>query len=356
MTVATQSIYRVYHQPLWGRTDLALRRALIGASLVGAVVLLAIFIAPAPAPEPTTLEEMPERFARLILEKPQPAESAPAAQVQARSEVIEAVAQPEPEVAQPAPQPRRAPVPRTEPRRRAERPVVAKDTGTEGRERAKEEVVANLSEVSKSLDQALDGIAQALPAAQKSADADAQAAPNRRRGRERRAMRSGRSSEQLTKVADSSDLATADLSGSTIVAQGVAIASIDAVTSPGGASGAGGAAGATGGSGSSRAGYSSDGELRSNESLLAVVRRYAPGIQFCYENELKKNPGLRGKLVISLTVLASGEVSEAKVVEDGLGSAAVTRCVLAQIHDWRFPAIERGMTTFKTPFVFTPPE
>jgi TonB family protein len=97
-------------------------------------------------------------------------------------------------------------------------------------------------------------------------------------------------------------------------------------------------------------------ESRSNESLLSVVRRYAPGIRFCYDNELKKNPNLRGKLVISITVLASGQVSEAFVVEDSLRSPAVTQCVLSQIRGWQLPAIPHGVITFKTPFVFTPPK
>ena len=44
------------------------------------------------------------------------------------------------------------------------------------------------------------------------------------------------------------------------------------------------------------------------------------------------------------------------IVEDSLGSPAVTDCVLAQMRGWKFPAIEQGVVTFKTPFVFTPPE
>jgi TonB family protein len=89
---------------------------------------------------------------------------------------------------------------------------------------------------------------------------------------------------------------------------------------------------------------------------LNVVRRYAPGIQFCYDNELRKNPGLRGKLVVSLTVLANGTVSEAIVVQNTLRSTAVTECVMSQIRGWQFPTIPHGNSSFKTPFVFTPPE
>jgi len=110
------------------------------------------------------------------------------------------------------------------------------------------------------------------------------------------------------------------------------------------------------GSGGTGSGVGSGSEGRSNASLLAVVRRYAPGIQFCYENELKRNPGLRGKLVFSLTVDAAGRVTEVVVVEDALGAGPVLTCALAQIRDWVFPAVEGGLTTFRAPFVFTPPQ
>ena len=87
-----------------------------------------------------------------------------------------------------------------------------------------------------------------------------------------------------------------------------------------------------------------------------MVRRYAPGIQFCFENELKKNPGLRGKLIVSLTVEPGGRVSAVSMVEDSLRSSAVTGCVLAQMQSWKFPAIDAGTGTSNAPFVFTPPD
>lgn len=59
---------------------------------------------------------------------------------------------------------------------------------------------------------------------------------------------------------------------------------------------------------------------------------------------------------MSLTVLANGSVSEAVVVQDDLRSGSIVDCVLAQINTWKFPPIEQGVVSFKTPFVFTPPE
>ena len=88
---------------------------------------------------------------------------------------------------------------------------------------------------------------------------------------------------------------------------------------------------------------------------MAVVQKYAAGIQFCYGNELKRHEGLKGKLVVALTVSASGEVTDCEVIQNTLGVPAMSSCALSQIRDWKFPAIPTGVTTFQVPFVFTPP-
>jgi len=102
-------------------------------------------------------------------------------------------------------------------------------------------------------------------------------------------------------------------------------------------------------------GPSAPGVYRSNASLLAVIQRYSAGIQYCYGNELKRDPTLRGKLVVAITVAASGEVLEATVVQNTVGSDRLASCALSQIREWRFPAIPQGVTAFQAPFVFTPP-
>ena len=119
-------------------------------------------------------------------------------------------------------------------------------------------------------------------------------------------------------------------------------------------SGTGGGTGPGSGGGGKRGAYA-PGVYRSNASLLAVIQRYAAGIQYCYGNELKRQEGLSGKLVVALTVAASGEVLEATVVENTLGSSRLAACALSQIREWRFPPIEYGVTAFQAPFVFTPP-
>ncbi len=340
MSAAVNVLAR-YEQPLIGRIEGALRNCLLGAGALGVVALLVILLAPAMPEREVSLEEMPERYARLILEKPAPVAAPPTATPAARIE-LPAVVPDEPEAAPAAAKPKALPEP-VPARRAAAKPKVAPDQGVQGRQRAQKEVTGNLTQVTASLDKALDQLTQALPTAG-TADGSADQAPAERR---RRGTRSGRGSGQLAAVDGVADVQAADVGGSTLSAGAVVIAGIADIDF----GGSGGAGSGGNGSGGGAAGPSG----RSNDSLLAVVRRYAPGIQFCYENELKRDPGLRGKLTVSLTVAADGRVTDVAVVEDTLGAPAVVGCALEQMRGWVFPVIESGTSTFKAPFVFTPP-
>ncbi len=94
---------------------------------------------------------------------------------------------------------------------------------------------------------------------------------------------------------------------------------------------------------------------RDSHSLMQVVERYKAGVKFCYDNTLKRTPGLAGKLTLQMDIAPSGEVHGLVVVHDGLGDASLQRCILTQVGSWRFPAIEAGTVRFTLPLVFSPP-
>lgn len=327
-----------YRQPFWGELDRTLRNCFRGAATLGVIVLVAVFVVPKPAVEDLQLDEVPERFARLIVEQPEP--PAPVVQPDEKVAVMDA-----PKVEEPAKVDLPEPPARTERRTRKRttpRPVDP-EAGARGREVATAQVTANLEEVQGSLDKALENLSATLPAATEGSSSE-----GTKRKRPRR-VRGGKDRSELGAVAGVQTTGSGDVGGTALSSNGISIAAIDDLGGDGVGDGDG--IGTVGGGG-----IGGNGEFRSNASLLAVVRRYAAGIQFCYDNQLKKQPGLQGKLVVALTVLADGTVSEAVIVQDKLGSGAVSDCVLAQINAWKFPPIEQGTVRFKTPFVFTPPQ
>lgn len=141
---------------------------------------------------------------------------------------------------------------------------------------------------------------------------------------------------------------TADTGDSSVGVDLVALGGVGALD--GESNGAGGGSGSIDGTGAA------PGVYRSTASLSAIIRKYAAGIQYCYENELKHDPGLEGKMVVVISVAADGRVVEVSIASDGVGSPGVRECVLAQIRGWKFPPIAEGTTSFQVPFVFTPPK
>jgi TonB family protein len=224
-----------------------------------------------------------------------------------------------------------------EPRRTVE-PPLAPDAGKLGQQRA-EAATARLASATSRIDRTLMGLTASLEKGRNGLP----------EGRARRDLHvdGGRSEGDLGSYrGTASSGGTTDLSGSRVGTTGVAIGTIAAPSGdPGGAAAADPADGAG----------AAPGLYRSNASLLAVIQRYAAGIQYCYENELRRSPKLAGKLVVMITVAASGEVTDVHVVQDGLGSSKLSNCALSQIREWRFPQVPKGTTTFQTPFVFTPP-
>lgn len=327
-----------YRRAMWDERDELFLRCLTIASAVGIVALLILMVMPKPVRQAITMEQVSPRMARLILEPPKPVPVA-APKVRPAGEVVQAETTPKAETPQPMP---------VRPRR-ASSPTLQGDAGRLGRERASREV-ASLAATSASLNQALDGLSASLGAAAGPGTGSGPARPGRTRG-----VRAARGAEALGGGAGglAGGGSGVDLGGSIVAGSSIAIGSLD-----GGMGGGGGGIGegtGTGGGSGGGAG-AAPGVYRSNASLLAVIQRYAAGIQYCYGNELKREPTLRGKLIVAMTVSASGEVTEATVVQNSTGSARLSQCALSQIRDWRFPAIAQGITTFQAPFVFTPPQ
>jgi TonB family protein len=349
-----------YRISVWGEPDPRWRKCTAFAAVLGAITVVGVWVVPLRTVEITSIDQVPERLAKLILEEPAPPKAAPKPKADVRVE-----APPEPKaVAAPAPAP--APVAKPKPapveqatqstRRAAAPPKVAENRGQVGREQAQRQVREQLASVETQVSAVVADVTSSLAAA-----STASGAPRPSESARRRRTRAGREASQLASAAPAMPTAGPAGTSSRIEGTSIAIESIGFGAVGGGTGGgtAGGVAGGVPGSTGSRAGAGAPGErsqVRSDAQLLAVVRKYAPGIQFCYDNELKKSPGLGGKLVVSITVTSSGGVTDAKILQDSVRSPGLAQCALAKIETWKFPQVGEGVVTFQAPFVFTPPE
>jgi len=86
--------------------------------------------------------------------------------------------------------------------------------------------------------------------------------------------------------------------------------------------------------GDGRAGSGSVTGSRDIGQVSAVVYAHSQAIQYCYERELKRNPDLKGKVVVRFTILPKGTVANATILSSTLGNENVERCILSRISRW----------------------
>lgn len=94
---------------------------------------------------------------------------------------------------------------------------------------------------------------------------------------------------------------------------------------------------------------------RSYEGVAGVVLQHNRSIQYCYERELKRNPLLKGKLVIRFTITPEGMVKNVEIVSSTLDNRNVEQCVGSRIRRWNdFGVIDSsyGDTTIRQVYAF----
>ena len=71
--------------------------------------------------------------------------------------------------------------------------------------------------------------------------------------------------------------------------------------------------------------------------LRSTVRRYGAQVQSCYEQRLKENPNIEGRLAIEV-VVGAGRVSGVSIDQNTTGDSGLEACVIGKVKRWRFPA------------------
>lgn len=89
------------------------------------------------------------------------------------------------------------------------------------------------------------------------------------------------------------------------------------------------------------------------EETRKVFKHSMPKVKSCYENGLKLNPKLAGKVVTQFKIDALGKVRETSIVSSTLHDPAVEGCILKQLSQQQFPKPPDGTNTvIEFPFVF----
>jgi outer membrane biosynthesis protein TonB len=88
--------------------------------------------------------------------------------------------------------------------------------------------------------------------------------------------------------------------------------------------------------------------------LGAFVRARMGLIKACYENALKRNPSLKGKISIRFTILETGGLADVTAAQNSVGAPEVAACIVNTMRGWRTQFRPSGPVTVEYPFVFQP--
>jgi pSer/pThr/pTyr-binding forkhead associated (FHA) protein len=93
----------------------------------------------------------------------------------------------------------------------------------------------------------------------------------------------------------------------------------------------------------------------SREEIERVVNSHRNEIRYCYDQELKRNPGLNGKVTMTWTIVEGGRVQGVSTKENTTGSISLANCIAGYLKDWRFPSPAQGSKAeVEWPWIFKP--
>ncbi|HET9037590.1 MAG TPA: AgmX/PglI C-terminal domain-containing protein [Myxococcaceae bacterium] len=177
---------------------------------------------------------------------------------------------------------------------------------------------------------------------------------------------SGALSDVLGSGTGSGDVASA-LAG----ARGVSIATADSVGArAGGGSGRTAGIGDVGTSGGGKVALAGKGDVKVSGQVSAAapevdsadvdraalsryIRDRLGAIRGCYERELKRNPGLKGKIMVRFNITPAGRAGDVRIEENTLGSPEVASCITGLMRSWIFPFKPPDEVPVQYPFLFT---
>ncbi|MCB9671756.1 MAG: AgmX/PglI C-terminal domain-containing protein [Alphaproteobacteria bacterium] len=92
-------------------------------------------------------------------------------------------------------------------------------------------------------------------------------------------------------------------------------------------------------------------EIGDSGKVKNTVRRYAGQMKYCYEQQLKKNSSLEGRVELGWSVY-EGKVESVYVVSNGTGDDELSKCMMSKLKKWKFDGDIEGDVQW--PFVFRP--
>jgi hypothetical protein len=90
------------------------------------------------------------------------------------------------------------------------------------------------------------------------------------------------------------------------------------------------------------------------EVIQRIVRQNFGRFRLCYENGMRNNPSLAGRVSVAFVIGRDGAVSSVQNGGSDMPDAGVVSCVVRSFYGLSFPAPEGGIVTVTYPLLFSP--
>lgn len=106
-----------------------------------------------------------------------------------------------------------------------------------------------------------------------------------------------------------------------------------------------------------------DGKLKGTETkgerneaeVYRIVSTYTGGVKYLYNNALRKDPSLKGKISVKLTISERGKVTKVEITSSTLNNKELDEAIMNRIYKWQFSeAIGSGDFVITYTFDFSP--
>ncbi|MFW5739939.1 MAG: AgmX/PglI C-terminal domain-containing protein [Myxococcota bacterium] len=92
-------------------------------------------------------------------------------------------------------------------------------------------------------------------------------------------------------------------------------------------------------------------------ALRSALSGTAAAARGCYERALRTNSMLQGRMMVAVRIASNGNVCNASIVQDSVGSPQVSSCVIGLFRGKRFPPVTGGRCAdVQVPLSFKPRE
>lgn len=101
-------------------------------------------------------------------------------------------------------------------------------------------------------------------------------------------------------------------------------------------------------------GAASSNAKRDQNAINAVVSSHRSSIRMSYEKFLRRDPSLQGKITVRFTIAASGIITDISIIDNSTMNRELENEIVRKIRMWRFETIPEGDVTVTYPFIFAP--